>query len=56
MEIMKQTLLFFLLIAGWEITAQQVPTFEDIISLRSAGGVTLSADGKNVAFTVEVER
>lgn len=31
---------------------QHVPTFEEVISLRSVGGVTISPDGKNIAFTV----
>jgi len=29
--------------------AQRVPTFEEVISLRSVGGVTLSAEGKQIA-------
>src|SRR5690242_9242793 len=33
--------------------AQHVPSFEEIISLRNAGSVVLSPDGKNVAFTVQ---
>jgi len=33
--------------------AQHVPSFEEIISLRSAGGVTISADGNHVAYTVQ---
>jgi dipeptidyl aminopeptidase/acylaminoacyl peptidase len=32
--------------------AQHVPTFEEVISLRSVGGVTISPDGRNTAFTV----
>ncbi len=32
---------------------QHVPTFEEVISLRSIGGVTLSADGKHIAYTVQ---
>jgi dipeptidyl aminopeptidase/acylaminoacyl peptidase len=33
--------------------AQRVPTFEEVISLRSIGGVTLSDDGKHIAYTVQ---
>ena len=33
--------------------AQHVPTFEEVISLRSIGGVTLSADGKHMAYTMQ---
>lgn len=33
-------------------SAQHVPTFEEVISLRSASGVTVSPDGKHVAFLV----
>lgn len=33
--------------------AQHLPTFEEVISLRSIGGVTLSADGKDIAYTVQ---
>ena len=33
--------------------AQRVPSFEDVISLRSAGFVTLSPDGRQLAFTVQ---
>ena len=32
--------------------SQHVPTFEEVISLRSIGSVAMSPDGKNVAFTV----
>lgn len=32
---------------------QHVPTFEEVISLRSVGGISLSADGKHVAYTVQ---
>lgn len=32
---------------------QHVPTFEEVISLRSVGGISLSADGKQVAYTVQ---
>jgi dipeptidyl aminopeptidase/acylaminoacyl peptidase len=33
--------------------AQRVPTFEEVISLRSIGGITLSADGNHIAYTVQ---
>lgn len=32
---------------------QHVPTFEEVISLRSVGGVQLSPDGKTVVYTVQ---
>ena len=32
---------------------QRVPTFEEVISLRSVGGVQLSADGKTMVYTVQ---
>ncbi|HZY80454.1 MAG TPA: S9 family peptidase [Cyclobacteriaceae bacterium] len=35
------------------VHAQHVPTFEEIISLRSINQVTVSPDGKTVAFTVQ---
>ena len=35
------------------MSAQKLPTFEEVISLRSVGGLTLSPDGENVAFTVQ---
>jgi len=33
--------------------SQSLPTFEEVISLRGVGGVTLSADGRNVAYTIQ---
>lgn len=33
--------------------SQHVPTFEEVISLRSVGSVKLSADGKHVLYTVQ---
>ena len=33
--------------------AQHVPSFEEVISLRNAGGVVISPDGAAVAFTVQ---
>jgi dipeptidyl aminopeptidase/acylaminoacyl peptidase len=35
------------------VIAQHVPSFEEVISLRSVGGVTLSPEGKNIAFTMQ---
>lgn len=42
----------FLLISNLA-AAQHVPSFEEVISLRSVGGVTLSADGNTIAYTVQ---
>ena len=50
---MKATLLTLLLAYTTFVSAQHVPTFEEVISLRSVGNVTMSPDGKNVAFTVQ---
>lgn len=50
---MKQFLFLPLIISGSFAFAQHVPTFEEVISLRSAGNVAISPDGKNVAFTVQ---
>ena len=51
---MNRFLLSFLFIfmSGFA-AAQHVPTFEEVISLRSIGGVTLSADGKHMAYTMQ---
>ena len=53
----SRTLLFlvFCFILNWEISLAQTytPSFEEVISLRSAGAVVLSPDGKLVAFTVQ---
>ena len=47
-------LLFFLFIFTCTLaSAQHVPIFEEVISLRSVGGVSLSADGKHIAYTVQ---
>lgn len=35
------------------LMAQQVPSFEQVISLRSVGSPVLSPDGKNIAFSVQ---
>lgn len=43
-----------LLIFSWSLAAQddsRLPSFEEIIALRSAGGVALSPDGQQIAFT-----
>lgn len=48
----RMLFLLFVIISGHAV-AQHVPTFEEVISLRSVGGVTISADGKNVAYTVQ---
>jgi dipeptidyl aminopeptidase/acylaminoacyl peptidase len=50
---MKRSVLILLIIQSCAIFAQRVPTFEEVISLRNAGAVTLSPDGKNVAFTIQ---
>ncbi|MCK6691072.1 MAG: S9 family peptidase [Thermoanaerobaculia bacterium] len=50
---MKQVSIFYLLLAGHLAFAQHVPSFEEVISLRSAGNAAISPDGKNVAFTVQ---
>jgi dipeptidyl aminopeptidase/acylaminoacyl peptidase len=53
---MKRTItsLVILLIAGSLVFAQEekkVPTFEEVLSLRSSGGPVISHDGKHVLFT-----
>jgi dipeptidyl aminopeptidase/acylaminoacyl peptidase len=50
---MKNLPTFFLLLLTSAIFAQQVPSFEEVISLRSVGGVAISPDGKDVAFTMQ---
>ncbi len=50
---MTRALFLFLVIISSRAIAQHVPTFEEVISLRSVGGVTISDDGKNVAYTVQ---
>ncbi|MBL7873142.1 MAG: S9 family peptidase [Cyclobacteriaceae bacterium] len=50
---MSRALFFLLIIISSQVFAQHVPTFEEVISLRSAGAVVISDDGKNVAFTVQ---
>lgn len=50
---MKKILLSFFAATTFQIAAQTVPTFEQVLSLRSAGGPTLSPDGRMVAFSVQ---
>ncbi|MBX2955823.1 MAG: S9 family peptidase [Cyclobacteriaceae bacterium] len=46
-------LVCFLLWLPLRIVAQQVPSFEQVIALRNAGAVSISPDGKHVAYTVQ---
>ena len=50
---MKRFLLSFLTAIPIVVSSQTLPTFEEVISLRSVGGVMLSADGKHVAYAVQ---
>lgn len=50
---MKNLSFLLFLLAGGAIFGQQAPSFEEVISLRSVGGVAISADGKDVAFTTQ---
>jgi dipeptidyl aminopeptidase/acylaminoacyl peptidase len=50
---MKTPCLFAFLFVAVASHAQRVPTFEEIISIRSANSAILSADGKNVAITIQ---
>jgi len=50
---MKRLLVFLFAFISIQSFAQRVPSFEEVISLRSVGGVTLSADGKHIAYTVQ---
>ncbi|HRG11639.1 MAG TPA: S9 family peptidase, partial [Cyclobacteriaceae bacterium] len=45
--------LLLLLLASHFAFSQHVPTFEEVISLRNITGVTLSPDGKTVAYTMQ---
>ena len=45
--------IILLLVISIPAFSQRVPTFEEVISLRSVGGVTFSADGKQVAYTLQ---
>ena len=49
---MKRSL-FLLLLVSHCAFSQQVPTFEQVISLRSVGNVVLSPDGKSAVYTVQ---
>jgi dipeptidyl aminopeptidase/acylaminoacyl peptidase len=50
---MNRVLFLLLVLISSNAIAQHVPTFEEVISLRSVGGVTISDDGKNVVYTVQ---
>ncbi|HEY5824164.1 MAG TPA: S9 family peptidase [Cyclobacteriaceae bacterium] len=50
---MNRILVFLFSVISIMAFAQHVPTFEEVISLRNAGSVVLSPDGKNVAYTVQ---
>ena len=50
---MKQIKILFLVLITFNCRAQTLPSFEEVISLRSVGGVKLSTDGKHVAYTVQ---
>jgi dipeptidyl aminopeptidase/acylaminoacyl peptidase len=50
---MNRLIVLLLIFAGPLAIGQHLPTFEEVISLRSIGGVILSADGKNIAYTVQ---
>lgn len=50
---MNRTLFFLTVIFSNQVFSQHVPTFEEVISLRSVGGITISDDGKNVAYAVQ---
>lgn len=49
---MKRSLFLLLLVSNCAFS-QQVPTFEQVISLRSVGNVVLSPDGKSAVYTVQ---
>ncbi|MBK8289929.1 MAG: S9 family peptidase [Flammeovirgaceae bacterium] len=50
---MKLYLFLLLVLFSSPVFAQHVPTFEEVISLRSIGSVTLSDDGKHIIYTVQ---
>ena len=50
---MKKIFFAFFIAATFQVVGQTVPTFEQVLSLRSAGGTALSPDGKTAAFTVQ---
>lgn len=49
---MNRIVLLLIAITG-AASAQHVPTFEEVISLRNINSVTLSPDGKHVTYTVQ---
>jgi dipeptidyl aminopeptidase/acylaminoacyl peptidase len=49
---MKRSLFLLLLVSHYAFS-QHVPTFEQVISLRSVGNVVLSPDGKSAVYTVQ---
>lgn len=53
MSVMNKVVLTLLFLAPHFAKSQHVPSFEDVISLRSIGGIVLSPDGKNIAYTVQ---
>jgi dipeptidyl aminopeptidase/acylaminoacyl peptidase len=50
---MKLLLIYLFAFISIQIFAQRVPSFEEVISLRSVSGVKLSADGKHVAYSIQ---
>jgi dipeptidyl aminopeptidase/acylaminoacyl peptidase len=50
---MNLYLFLLLVLFSSPVFAQHVPTFEEVISLRSIGSVTLSDDGKHIIYTVQ---
>jgi dipeptidyl aminopeptidase/acylaminoacyl peptidase len=50
---MNRYLFLLLVLFTSSAIAQHVPTFEEVISLRSIGSVTLSDDGKHIIYTVQ---
>lgn len=50
---MKRFMPVLLLCMSTMVLGQHVPTFEEVISLRGVAGVTISPDGKMVAFGVQ---
>ncbi len=49
---MKNILTLVALLFTTLASAQHVPTFEEVISLRAVNGLTMSPDGKNIVFSV----
>jgi dipeptidyl aminopeptidase/acylaminoacyl peptidase len=50
---MNKLSIILLLALPLAVSAQRVPTFEEVISLRSVNGVTISPDGKSLLWTVQ---